>query len=143
MRSALLSTTALALFTVLAAPVAAETWVTYNEEWMRASDGGLMRYQIDAASIAKHNGWIHANHRVCINQCFPITSISAHCKDVKYRHSSTVIYTRRNGNDWWSDYEIGEGSRYKDVGKEYLEIEKQGRREVDAGYTKAFNFLCG
>ena len=138
MRTALLSTTALALFTVLAAPVAAETWVTYRTQTDWYGDGKHRTYQIDVASIAKHNGWIHSNHRICLEymtDCRAVRSVSAHCKDGKLKEYSPVINTRRNGNEWWADFEIRDGTRYKYVSKEDLKFTKEMYKRVDAGKT--------
>ena len=130
-KNTLLRTTAfaLALISGLAGPAIAGTWVTYRDETDWEGDRKQRSYQIDVASIVKHKGWIYANHRICLENmtdCRTVRSISAHCTEGKYTFYSTLVYTRRNGNEWWTDREIEAGTRQlKYANKEHQAFEKK------------------
>ena len=148
MRSALLTTAAFALTAITTSPAIADTWVTYHEQ--RASDNTLnyhIRHEIDAASIVRHNGVIYANERFCTSRksmidTYPcrnarlntpafVRQASAQCrKGILQIH--TLRYTRRNGNEWWTDIDI-------DYGRDGT----AGVKENDVQNGAAFKFLCG
>ena len=148
-KSALLSATAftVTLIGFLAGPAIAETWVTYLEKTDWEGDRKQRSYQIDAASIVKHKGWIYANHRICLENmadCRSVRTVSAHCTEEKYTFYSSLIYTRRNGDEWWTDREIEAGTRQlKYASKEHLAFDKKAHKSSDALHAKGFNFLCG
>ena len=115
----------------------AETWVTYavDHGYGVNGDGQHRTFQIDAASIVNHQGWIYANHRTCLDymtDCRGIVGKSAQCQQEKFRdHTGTpYLQSLRNGNEWWMDHQI-----------------KAGRREfasssTDRQQSAIFNFLC-
>ena len=138
---------AIAFAVLLVSPAQAATWITYLTD-SNGSDGKHRTYQVDAASIAKHNGWVHANHRICLNygrDCRTILGVSAQCKQNKLKGPGTGAYslTRRNGDEWWWSYEISDGTRHKGYSGEALNEHKRVKRQMDARRTKLFNFLCG
>ena len=140
MRTGLLTTTALAIVMGMATPVIAETWVTYMDESpIFASNSKQRNYQIDVASITKHNGWTYANHRICLEymtDCRRITSVSAQCRKAQYKWGSRVVSTRHNGNEWWTGYEIKRGTRYSYIPKEDIAEEKKTNESLMPASTR-------
>ena len=145
MKPALLMTAAIGIVSGVAAPVMAATWTPYwKASRFRTSDGIQREYQIDVASIARHNGVTYANHRLCYSpsECSTVKSISAHCRKGHFTPSSQLPYKRRNGNEWWLDFEVKDGTRFKTVYASSLAEEKRFRRMEDIQFSKAFKFLC-
>jgi hypothetical protein len=129
---------------ISATPAVAGTWVTYQEG--TGSDSIHRTYQVDVQSIASHKGWIHSNTRICHDygrDCKdPIYTASAHCKDKKLREVNTVTHTLRNNTEWWTSWQISDGTRYKFVKPGYLEKSMAVTKRLDNGKTLLFNFLC-
>lgn len=129
---------------LLVAPAHAATWVVYHSGY--GSDGKNRSYQIDAASIVKYNGWVHANERVCLafDDCFRTYGVSAQCKQNKLRPTSLDLdFVRRNGKGWWTEVEIADGKRmsWLKEGSKRRDAERS-RRIQDAQQNKLFDFLC-
>ena len=137
--------TAAALALAAATPSMAETWVTYEDKWDR--DGKHSTYQIDAASIASHKGWTHANHRKCsdyMSKCFKPKGVSAHCQQEELRTSTNYAITkiRRNGDEWWTSAQIKQGYRLVGRYEKEKELFNRAQAERDAADSALFNFLC-
>ncbi len=134
----------LALLTI-ATPASAGTWVTYLER-TGPSDSIHRRHQVDIQSISKHQGWTHANLRICHDygrDCKDtIFTASAHCKDKELKAYGTVTHTLRNNTEWWTSWETEDNTRYKYVEPDNLKRQMQIIRRLDSDKTSLFNFLC-
>ena len=138
--------TALILST-MTVPAFASTWVTVFEEYPHESSDNQHRvYKIDVQSIANHQGWVHANTRICLNyesDCRKVSTISAQCQQQKLdRYGMGVISTLRKGTEWWTDRSIKAGTRYEFASPETLDQLMEIQARLDSTQTKFFNFLC-
>lgn len=138
--------TALAVST-MTVPAFAGTWITVFDEYPhQSSDSQQRTYKIDIQSIANHQGWVHANTRVCLNyesHCRKVSTISAQCQQQKLeRYGMGVISTLRNGTEWWTDRSIKAGTRYEFASPGTLDQRMKLQVRLDNTYTKFFNFLC-
>ena len=75
--------------------------------------------------------------------------IAAQCRQGVLNYDgvlSSLRYTRRNGNEWWSKRQIKDGSRYKGA-EGFSDGEMKELRAYfawyDKGHDDAFKFLCG
>ena len=155
MRIAIYIAAALGIIGASAAPANSETWVMYDEEEASSINHNIRKtYSIDAASIAKHNGWIYVNHKKCMtshkhlaNSC-TISSIGAQCIQYKLRSDYPILaeYSKRNNDghdEWWTDTQIRDKSRFKFItNKETLRQVELNRARVDMRYSTLFRYLC-
>ena len=151
MRSAWLATAAFALAAGITAPAIAETWVTYHEERVDNLHNLPTRYEIDAASIVKHNGTIYANERFCQSKKFladtypcvhvytgvsnppRIRQISANCSENTFKIHLASYTLQPDGK--WKDFftEVMLGPQQS----------SEFHKKVNVRIDKAFKFLCG
>ena len=121
-------------------------WTTYHEDIVESFKGESSKviykkviYKIDVKSITSHGGWVFASSRVCgtrgcITEPFVIR---AQCKLQKFVYGP-MPFTRVNGDEWWSDGQIRNGTRRitKFRGKIISD------EPTDLLFTAAFEFLC-